>query len=185
MGICIIFSIVIVIVLIGSASKEYDSKIAELDNKFGSLTKEFQLGFLDVDKTIRIYAASSKVWLMGRAYDFDNIIGVSMESLAKTKSGRVVAKTKVSTLGTIGRSAVGKMLSGDTGALIGAGTATKTTTTEKEEDEVTYTYLIDIKTDDLQKPVVSLTIENDRAKAMEILSTFEIIVKNNKHSVSE
>ena len=64
-------------------------KLKELDEQYGVLTKEFEIGWFDIDNTIRIYADSKKIWLMGNVYDFRDIRSVSLETETKTGHHRV------------------------------------------------------------------------------------------------
>jgi len=174
-----LIGIALVILLI----KEYmqnNIKLKELDEQYGVLTKEFEIGWFDIDNKIRIYAESKKIWLMGNVYDFRDIRSVSLETETKTGHHRVIATSSTDTLGTIGRSVAGAFVGGSTGALIGAGTAKHKTVIEQEGENDTIVYIIDIKTTDMQKPVVTVRLENERDKAIELYSTFELIIEQTK-----
>lgn len=159
--------------------KQNEEKLKELDEQYGRLTKEFEIGLLNIDKTIRIYTDSKKIWLMGNAFDFKDIRSVSLETETKTGNHKIVATSSTDTLGTIGRSLAGAVVGGNTGALIGAGTAKHKTIIEKEgEDDVTI-YIVDIKTNNIKTPVVTVRLENQRDKAIELYSTFELIIEQN------
>ena len=161
-------------------SKESDIKSKELDEQYGELTKEFDIGWFGIDDTIRIYADSKKIWLMGKVYDFKDIRSVSLETETKAGRRKVIATSSTDTLGTIGRSIAGAVVGGSTGALIGAGTAKHKTVIEQEVENDTIVYIVDIKTTDMQKPVVTVRLEAQRDKAIELYSTFELILEQTK-----
>lgn len=171
--------VILLIVGLVQDGKDYEAKAKALDEQFGSLTKEFEIGLLDIDKTIRIYAGSKKIWLMGKAFDFKDIRSVSLQVETKAGNHKIVATSSTDTLGTIGRSVAGAVVGGNTGALIGAGTAKHKTVIEKEGEDDTIVYIVDIKTNDLQKSVVTVRMDNQRDKAVELYSTLELIIEQN------
>ena len=150
----------------------------------GKLTKEIEFGLLDIDKTIRIYADSKKIWMMGKTFDFKDIRSVSLETETRTGSQKIMATSSTDTLGTIGRSVAGAVVGGSTGALIGAGTAKHKTVIEKEGGYNTTSYIVDVKTNILNTPVVTVRFESDRDKALELYSTLELIIEQT-HKESE
>lgn len=114
----------------------------------------------------------------GEIYDFKDILSVTLETETKKGQSRIIATTSTDTLGTIGRSMVGKLAGGNTGALIGAGTAKKKTVIEQETIEDSHVvYILDIKIDNLQRPVISIKLEDNRDQAIELYSVFDLIIK--------
>lgn len=174
--IIIIVVIVLVVGLLLAVAYENANEAKKLDAQYGELTKSIDVSSLDINDSIRIYEKSRIVWMKGTAYSFTQIIGVSMEVQTKTEGGDIIATTKTSTLGTIGRAAAGKMIAGDTGALIGANTASKKTVIHKTNETQFNVYLIDIHIDSLKTPVQTFTINGDREMAMDLYSTIDYIV---------
>ncbi|WP_308227687.1 hypothetical protein [uncultured Prevotella sp.] len=169
--------VIIVIVLFLIAVYADVSKASELDERYGPLTKTYTIGTF-LDSSIRIYEESHKVWIMGEIYDFKDILSVTLETETKKGQSRIIATTSTDTLGTIGRSMVGKLAGGNTGALIGAGTAKKKTVIEQETIEDSHVvYILDIKIDNLQRPVISIKLEDNRDQAIELYSVFDLIIK--------
>ena len=147
--------VIIVIVLFLIAVYADVSKASELDERYGPLTKTYSIGTF-LDSSIRIYEESHKVWIMGEIYDFKDILSVTLETETK----------------------VGKLAGGNTGALIGAGTAKKKTVIEQETIEDSHVvYILDIKIDNLQRPVISIKLEDNRDQAIELYSVFDLIIK--------
>ena len=178
----------LVLLIVGCVEKaretDYEDKAKELDGQYGKLTKEIEFGLLDIDKTIRIYADSNKIWMMGKTFDFKDIRSVSLETETRTGSQKIMATSSTDTLGTIGRSVAGAVVGGSTGALIGAGTAKHKTVIEKEGGYNTTSYIVDVKTNILNTPVVTVRFESDRDKALELYSTLELIIEQT-HKESE
>jgi hypothetical protein len=176
----IIIVVIIIVLAIACLVAVYYDNVQQakmLDRQYGELTKNIVISSIDIKDSVRIYAKSRIVWMRGTAYSFSQISGVSMEVQTKTEGGDIVATTKTSTLGTAGRAAVGRMVGGDTGALIGAGTATKTTTIHKKDAVQHDIYIVDIHIDSLATPVQTFTINGDRELAMDLYSTIDYIVK--------
>lgn len=168
---------IIVITLFVMVVKEDVSNTSKIDERYGPLTKTYSIGTF-LNDSIRIYEESQKVWLMGCIYDFKDILSVTLETETKKGQGRIIATTSTDTFGTIGRSMVGKLACGNTGALIGAGTAKKKTVIEQETIEDSHViYTLDIKIDNLQRPVVIVKLEDKRDQAIELYSVFDLIIK--------
>lgn len=159
----------------------YDKDRKRIDQEIGVLTKEIIFDSIHFGDQIRVYKDARKVWMKEKVFDFTQIMDVQMEIQTVTEGGDVTATTTTSALGTIGRAAMGKMLAGNTGAVIGANTAKQTTVFHKENESQKNKYIIDIKTNDLETPVLTFKVDDDRKKAMEAYSTIELIINMNRN----
>jgi hypothetical protein len=163
--------------------KKYNEDIRRIDSKTGQPTKVVNLYDFygtNIDQTIRVYESPRLILLGGELYNFEDIVSVSMSTRTETEEGEVKAVTKQSTVGTIGRAMAGKIIAGNTGALIGASTAKQHTTYIKSKDEVKVEYIIDVTLNNLRTPLYTIKIEDNREKAAEVYSLIEIIIKQNE-----
>lgn len=105
----------------------------------------------DIHNQVLVYEPLKKISLKGKMYDFSQITGYSVS----VNNQIVSSNTKTSTGSALGRAAVGGVLLGGVGAIIGASTA-KTTTEYTTQDKTS----INIYTNSLSEPSILLDLIN-------------------------
>lgn len=151
-----------------------------IDKKYGTCTATFDLNAFDINQNVRIYDDSQVVWLKGIAYNYSDLRSVDLNVDTKEGKSKTVATTSTSTLGTIGRSMAGKLVGGNTGALIGAGTAKKRTVIEQVSEGDVTQYIVGVYVDDIKRPYVSFNFKEKRDKAYQLYSTLQLIIERNQ-----
>ena len=121
----------------------------------------------DINSQILVYEPLRKISIKGKMYDFSQITGYSV-----TVNNQIVSSnTKTSMGSALGRAAVGGVLLGGAGAIIGASTAKKTTEYESKDRTV-----ITIFTNSLSEPSIVLDlIMPDKEKVARIEGVLRII----------
>lgn len=175
-----IFAGVVALVVLFAVSMFVVHQEEEIDKKYGNCTATFELSAFDVDQNVRIYDDSQVVWLKGIAYNYSDLRSVDLNVDTKEGKSKTVATTSTSTLGTIGRSMAGKLVGGNTGALIGAGTAKKTTVVEQVSEGDVTQYIVGVYVDDIKRPYVSFNFKENRDKAYQLYSTLQLIIERNQ-----
>lgn len=178
-----IIACVIVVLLVKNtidSREKYKKQVDRIDSAYGVPTKSINLSsffITDIRETIRVYEPHQLILIDGELFNFRDIVSVSMSENVKTKAGDTTIVSQKSTAGTIGRAVLGKIAAGDTGAVIGAGTAKTRTKIHKEDDEVETKYVINVTVNSIKHPLVSLELE-DADIAMEAYSLLEVICRN-------
>lgn len=151
-------------------------------------TRQSRISFLEsyarrvrsVDSAIIVFEHRSLVRVMGRMYDFKDIIGVSLSDDQRIVHGQTVSSTKTSTGSMIGRAVVGDLVAGPVGSIIGGSTASKNTTVTRGDDSVAHDYTILINVNSISNPVIRINTWNDDELTNRILGLFNVIVERNK-----
>lgn len=151
-------------------------------------TKQSRISFLEsyarrvrsVNSAIIVFEPRSRVLIMGRMYDFKDIIGVSLSDDQRIVHGQTVSSTKTSTGSMIGRAVVGDLVAGPVGSIIGGSTASKNTTVTQGDDSVAHDYTILINVNSISNPVIRINTWNDDELTNRILGLFNVIVERNK-----
>ena len=111
-----------------------------------------------------VYEHNETIVINGFSYKFSQIVDFQLNDAASYK-------TSTSTLGAIGRAAVGGAIFGGVGAIIGASTAQKTTVRSGE-----YKFLITIN--DFKNPCQKFSTPHEHI-ANQVYATLKIIVDRN------
>lgn len=151
-------------------------------------TKQSRISFLEsyarrvrsVNSAIIVFEPRSRVLIMGRMYDFKDIIGVSLSDDQRIVHGQTFSSTKTSTGSMIGRAVVGDLVAGPVGSIIGGSTASKNTTVTQGDDSVAHDYTILINVNSISNPVIRINTWNDDELTNRILGLFNVIVERNK-----
>ena len=174
---------VIIALLIKNAidsREKYKKEVDRIDATYGAPTKSINLSsffITNIKETIRVYEAYKLILIDGELFNFRDIVSVSMAKNEKNKAGDVTIVSQKSTAGTIGRATLGKLVAGNTGAIIGAGTAKTRQKIHKNEDEVETKYIINVTVNSIKHPLVRLELEDSNV-AQETYSLLEVICNN-------
>lgn len=105
----------------------------QLEEKFGEISDEIWIDSTeDVSGMILSFDDKRKLFVMGIEYDWENIIGFNYENNPVMEQGQTTTETKVSTGSMLGRAAVGTLVAGPLGGVVGAVTAKRTQTTTQD-----------------------------------------------------
>lgn len=164
--------------------KEYETKLSELQNKYGNCSAEINLSGWDeysISDSFLVFEESKIVVIENIPYKFSMILGYTLvDDSTETTQTLSEGGSQSSTGSVIGRSIVGGLVGGGIGALAGATTAKRNTST----DSITTTtksqkYVIYINLDSIDTPTIKLTILN-RDKAYKIANILNVIIKRNE-----
>lgn len=175
--------------------KEYEAKeeayrnartaaLEEMEAKWGRCTKDIFVNRSQIfTLKDRVYAfeEAEKIILGGNAYDFKDVIGVSLVNHSKTIYNAYTTGSSQKDLGNmIGRGLVGKMIGGNVGAAIGAMSAEDELDYETEyESEVENDYKVYVNIDSISTPTVTIEIGENEDDAYEITNLLNVIIRRN------
>lgn len=166
--------------------QQYYEKIAELTNRVGDADIVISINEYDIDGEIRAYQHRRKIVIMGKEYDFTQVLQCQYSDNIRTEKGTTTitsqGTTKTNTGSMIGRAVVGGVLTGGVGAIIGGATASKGTTTtsvvQQGADITKHDYTVWIYIKDIANPMIQIHIGSDGAKVNEILALMKAIIAN-------
>jgi len=152
------------------------------------ITKQSRVLFLEhyinrtksVDSAIIVYEPKSVIRIMGKMYNFKDIIGVSVSDNQKIVHGQIVSSTKTSTGSMVGRAVVGDLVAGPVGSIIGGSTASKNTTSVQGDDSIVHDYTIHINVNDISNPIIHINTWNDSELTNKIVGLMNVIIGRNK-----
>lgn len=165
-------------------TNKYNQDLYSLSEKYGESTLVIDiLGVGDaksVDSAIIVYEPKSIIRIMGKMYNFKDIIGVSISDNQKIVHGQIVSSTKTSTGSMVGRAVVGDLVAGPVGSIIGGSTASKNTTSVQGDDSIVHDYTIHINVNDISNPIVHINTWNDSELTNKIVGLINVIIERNK-----
>ena len=161
--------------------EKYEFELSSLSYNYGQITNEYDLSDeLNINKRVLVFAESQKIWIIGKIYDFKDIIGCSVNDNSHVKKADVTYKTSTSTGSMIGRAVVGGVLTGGVGAVIGGATASKKTmAVPSGNDTVVHNYTVVININSFTTPVIYLKCYNDENLRDNLLGIFNVIIRQN------
>lgn len=133
-----------------------------------------------VDSAIIVYESKSIIRIMGKMYNFKDIIGISVSDNQKIVHGQTVSSTKTSTGSMVGRAVVGDLVAGPVGSIIGGTTAKKNTTFVQGDDSIVHDYTIHINVNDISNPIIHINTWNDGELTNKIVGLMNVIIERNK-----
>lgn len=160
----------------------YQKTFNELVSKYGKPDKIINLEVLKMNKSIIVFAEKKRIWLLGRDIPMESIIDCKIQDDEYSYDGGSYSETKTNTGSMLKRAAVGTLVAGAAGAVIGGATAKRTTTTFSAGSCTGHKYYVYININDLSEPVVKIDIGSDFNRANEILGLFSVIIERNKMS---
>lgn len=130
-------------------------------------------------KYILISEDKSLIMINEQTYSFDDIIDFSIFDNT-TEIFSSSSKTTTDSASMIGRTIVGGMLSGSTGALIGGITANKTTETSGVSKKTKHNYTINIIVNNISNPIETICFKENDKDANTLCSILTIILHRKK-----
>ncbi|WP_415959241.1 hypothetical protein [Paraprevotella xylaniphila] len=157
---------------------EYEKKKCLLIEKYGEPDKDIIIKYRNLQSEIMSFSNFNRIWILGHDYSMDDIIGCSLHDEQSIQQGTVSFETKVKTGNMVKRAAVGGLLFGGAGAVIGGVTAKKASVSRQEDDKVVHNYIVFINVNSMSTPVISVNVGEDVYKANAIVSLINVIIYN-------
>lgn len=169
-----------------SKQNELDEKIKELESQYGQTDIIIPVSDdLKIESRVISFSAVGKIYITGNMYNMADILDYSVMNNSYLQEGAKEYKSKAGLGSTVARAAVGGVLTGGVGAVIGGTTGKRTTTERKiEDDKVIRDYSIMISLNDFKTPSVLLKINNDKVLA-DLNGLFNTILLRNKTSKND
>ena len=164
---------------------DYSASRKVLIDKYGEPTKTISLKASDLEQEIIAFEASKRIWICGKDFSMNDILGCSLEDNQKVIKGEVTSTTQTKNGNMVKRAVVGNILLGGAGAIIGGSTAGKTTITTQGDDTVQHDYTIVINVDSLSNPILRIHVGRDEVLANEIVGLMNVIINRNKKTPVE
>lgn len=166
----------------------YDSAktaaLSEMEEKWGKCTKDIFVDYstpFAIKDRLFVFEEAEKIVIGGNICDFQDIIGFSLVNNSKAIYNAYTTVRSQKNLGNmVARGVAGKLIAGDTGAIIGAMSADQDYEYETEFDsEVENEYKIYVNVDSISTPTVILNIGSNEEDAYEIANLLNVIIKRN------
>lgn len=161
---------------------EYKNELELISKEYGKITNKIELRENSKDNCILIFAETKKIWILGKTYDFKDIIGCSLSDNSHIEKGKVTYETKTSTGSMLGRAVVGGVLTGGVGAVIGGATAKKNTVAVPQGyDKVIHDYTVLVNINSLTTPIVRISCGSNGGKVNDIVAIMNVIIRQNNN----
>lgn len=154
----------------------YNAKKEGLISKYGQPDKIIILEDLNLEKEIIVFGKANRIWLLGKDLPMSDILNCTFEDNQRIIKGGVSYETKTNTGNMAKRAAVGGILTGGVGAVVGGATAKKETTVKQEDDKIIHDYTVIINVNSLAEPVVKIYLGTDSVKTNEIVGLMNVII---------
>lgn len=130
----------------------------------------------EIDSEIHVYESKKTIFVMGKPYDFNDIMSCTFSDNSKTIKGKISAVTKSDNGNVIGRSIVGGVVGGSAGAVIGGATAKKNTEYIQEDDKVIHDFTVIININSITNPIIRINTGEDGKLTNEIVGLMNVII---------
>ena len=154
-----------------------------LINKYGEPDRTINLNGrweYQMNRCILIFSQSSVIYIGELRLLFSDIASFNIVDNYQIKHGKVngTLDTTTNTGSLVKRGAVGALVGGGVGAVIGASSASKSTSLNysQDDDKIIHDYNLIIKTRDIKNPIVEFHIGDKWKEASEIEAVLDIIV---------
>ena len=151
---------------------------AELEGLYGKLTKSVADKEHRYYDEIRVYNDTNTILLKSKPYKFSDILKNELIDNKSSKGGEMKAVTKTSNSSVLGRSAIGAVVAGPAGAIIGGGSAKKETIITQKTGKTIHSYKINVIVNCIEEPLVSLYYGSNEDMANEALAVLSVICQN-------
>ena len=169
--------------------QEHDKYLKSLSDKYGTCDKSIVFG---KDKNeILVFSESKLVVIDKKEFAFSDIIDCTVNDkveeydVAETYRSPSVATTSTNSGNMLKRAAIGGVLLGDVGAIIGGSTAKRDTTIEYGKDttihnrKIMHDYTVVLTVNDIINPNLLINVGFNTKLKDEIVSLFKVIISRN------
>ena len=157
------------------AAKRREDKLAEEKEKYGE-------GHKVIDRGLKLYINEDlrKIYMKVKEYNFSDILSFSVQDNAQTIYSGSTSTARTNNGSMFGRAAVGGLVAGNVGAVIGGATASKTIETSDSISSIMHNYSIVVTVNSLSSPMVTLKIGEDQNLMNQVRSILTVIINRNK-----
>lgn len=141
--------------------------------------KVFGEGFIELGKDVVINDKTKKIFIHSKEYSFNDILGYSIQDNSVTIHSESTSTAKTNTGSMLGRAAVGGVLLGGAGAVIGGATAKRDIYNSAFESSVLHNYTVIITVNNLTSPNEIVKVGRDEDVLNRLTSTLTVILHNN------
>lgn len=156
------------------------SKQSERD-KLKYEKEKYGEGYKVISRNLKFYINEhlQKLYIEKKEYSFKDILDFSIEDNAHTMSSGSTSISNANTGSMLGRAAVGGIIAGNVGAIVGGSTASRTIETSGSYSTVIHDYSIIITINSLSSPIITLNVGQDQDLVNKIRSILTVIMKRN------
>lgn len=155
---------------------EYEIQKQSFLSKNGIPDKTIILEKDEIDSEIHVYENKKIVFLLGKPYDFKDIMTCTFCDNPKTIKGKISAVTKSDNGNVIGRSIVGGVVGGTAGAVIGGSTARRNTEYVQEDDKIIHDYTVIVNINSITNPIIRINTGDNGRLTNEIVGLMKVII---------
>ena len=157
-------------------TEEYNELKQHFLTTNGTPDKSIIIKKLDINSEIHVWEMSKKVFIMGKEFEFKDVMSCTFSDNPRVIKGKVTAVTKSKNGSVIGRSIVGDLVAGPAGAIIGGTTAKKHTEFHQENDRTIHDYTVIININSISEPIIRIHTDNDGKLTNEIVGLMNVII---------
>jgi len=152
------------------------SAYTKYKEKYGCLTKVISVNGGDISSDIAVFSTSKKLLILGKEYDFKDVIDCTVYDDSFVKEGNVYYETRMSTGDMIGRALVGGALAGSIGAVIGGVTAKRDVYVFQEDNKIIHDYTVVINVNDIKSPIINIRCWDNEKLANDIVDLMNVVI---------
>lgn len=130
---------------------------------------------LNKDDAIFAHEATKQIFIQGKMYPFADILSYEIEEIKFSADGTQTIKTKVNTKSLLGRAAVGAVIAGPLGAMVGGATASSTSTVRTSGGYSDTYYDVNVKVRNIATPTIKIEAYS-KESAQEIAGLLEAVI---------
>jgi hypothetical protein len=134
--------------------------------------------FIELGHDVVINDKTNKIFINSHEYNFDDILDFSVQDNSVTIHTGSTSTAKTNTRSMIGRAAVGGVLFGGTGAVIGGATAKRDIYNSGSSSSVNHDYSVIITVNNITHPNETVKLGDDEEILNKITSTLTVILHN-------
>ena len=131
---------------------------------------------LSRDKKIYVNENTNTLFIQGTGYKFNDILSYTIQDDAKTIHSGITSTTETNSGSMLGRAALGGVLFGNVGAIIGGTTASRTTHYGSMSSTDIHKYKVIITIDSLNSPMVTVDLDNNQELMNKLSSVLNVIL---------
>lgn len=156
-------------------NKEKEVHLQKLFNV--PVTKLYNYGYC---KYILVSESAKRIMINETIFDFNQISDCFLTDDSERVLSSTISREGSNTGSVIGRAVVGKILMGNTGAVVGGLTASKTATTSEQTIKNLHNYTLKIEIDSISTPIIHVPLGDNSELAYELHALFKLISKRNQ-----
>lgn len=170
--------------LIRKSKEEAIKEKYEVDHQvflsnYGTPDKSIIIKHNDINAEIHVFEDKQEICILGKFYNFSDIISCSCSDNSTTYKGKTVATTHTANASMVSRAIAGGVVAGAAGAVIGGATSKRQTEYTHNNDTVYHHYTIVINIDNISNPIIRIDVGGNANLRDEILGLINVIISRN------